>query len=372
MHKAFIAFLWAAVVGTIVSCSDKNEYVVEAKLANLPFEPMYVIHDYFRGNLRIDTIEAVSDFFQIKGSSESLAQVDILKPDRTLLMRLYLRNGDDVKLEGDADKPEEIKVSGNSVNAELGTFSNGNSQVLARIREAEKSYGITSDIRSYYATLKQWRDSLYTGIARYVKDHPESPASALLVYQYLLDDVNYNRCDSLFRMISGEAKSDDIQARIELFIAKAKSTGVQSQLPGFSFRSNNDSLLYSSVFRGKPTVLTCWSTEDEASIKELKSQREWYRNADRKKFNLVSVSLDLDSVGWKQRIKTDSLAGKQVRVPEGWNDSWVGKAGITRLPYTLVIDEFGIIQARNIYGKDLEDYVLKLLQDAGKTSERKK
>ena len=86
---------------------------------------------------------------------------------------------------------------------------------------------------------------------------------------------------------------------------------------------------------------------------------------------MVSFSLDPDSIGWKRQIKADSLNWRHLRIPEGWNDRWVKQIGITRIPYTLVLDKTGTIVARNLYGKELEDYILKMLADIEKKEKNK-
>lgn len=357
--------------GLFLSCSDKSEYVVEAELSNLSDQPLYVIHDRFRAGMNLDTIRPVNNFFQFKGSSEALTRVNILNPDRTLLLRLYLQNGDRVKLTGDVEVPGEIKISGSNTNEELGKFRNENSVVLGRITEVEKKYALDKDLSAYYSDITRLRDSLYYPVKKYVTENTSSPVSALLIYEYLLDDVNFKRCDSLYKSIDPEGKPTNIQALVELFLENVKKTDIGKRLPYFAFKSDKDSMLYTSSFIGKPTLVTCWTADDNASIQEILSQRDIYRKTDKKKLNMVSFSLDPDSIGWKRQIKADSLNWRHLRIPDGWNDRWVKQIGITRIPYTLVLDKTGTIVARNLYGKELEDYILKMLADTEKKEKNK-
>lgn len=55
-------------------------------------------------------------------------------------MSLYLKNGDHITLEGDANKPFEIAIKGNRINEEIGDFRKRNSLVLERLREKEKNF----------------------------------------------------------------------------------------------------------------------------------------------------------------------------------------------------------------------------------------
>ena len=353
------------------ACSDKKNYTIEAKIVNLEGKPIYVIQDKYNEGFKLDTLQPDNNFFRLKGSSNSLTSVRLYFNDKTELMSLYLKNGDHITLEGDANKPFEIAIKGNRINEEIGDFRKRNSLVLVRLREKEKNFVTHWNKPEYSQSIKQLRASLQKDAIAFIQEHKSSLSSSILIYEYLLDIDNYAFCDSLLKTLSPDAKPVNLQAKMEVIFSKILKSKIGTSLPYFTLRNENDSIIYSTSFNGKPTIITCWSIDDTLSMKEMRYQKNWYKELDRKDYNMVGISFDMDVNAWKNRLKTDSLSWKQVRLPEGWNSPWVKNSGIVQIPYTLVLDKRGKIIARNLQGSILQDYLIKMLEEEDSLKQQK-
>ena len=355
-----------------LACSDKKSYTIEARIVNLEGKPIYVIQDKYNEGFKLDTLQPDNNFFRLKGSSNSLTAVRLYFNDKSELMSLYLKNGDHITLEGDANKPFEIAIKGNRVNEEIGDFRKRNSSLLERLQEKEKNF-VTYRNNPEYNTqsIRQLRASLQKDAIAFIQEHKSSMSSSILIYEYLLDIDNYAFCDSLLKTLPPDAKPVNVQAKMEIIFSKILKNTIGTSLPYFTLRNEKDSIIYSTSFNGKPTIITCWSIDDTLSMKEMRYQKNWYKKLDRKDYNMVGISFDIDVNAWKNRLKTDSLSWKQVRLPEGWNSPWVKNSGIVQIPYTLVLDKRGKIVARNLQGNMLQDYLIRMLEKEDSLKQQK-
>lgn len=73
-------------------------------------------------------------------------------------------------------------------------------------------------------------------------------------------------------------------------------------------------------------------------------------------FEILSISLDTDTLAWRKAIQNDGIRWKGHYCDgKKWNNEWVRALGIRNLPSNLLLDETGKIIAVNLFGKQLEE-----------------
>jgi len=77
-----------------------------------------------------------------------------------------------------------------------------------------------------------------------------------------------------------------------------------------------------------------------------------YKN---KGFTVFGVSLDKDKASWVKAIKDDGLDWAQVSDLAFWDTEAAALYGVRFIPSNLLIDEHGVIVARNIKGEELQE-----------------
>ena len=93
----------------------------------------------------------------------------------------------------------------------------------------------------------------------------------------------------------------------------------------------------------------------------------------KEKFQICSISLDLDKEAWLKASDRDTTQWKQICDFKGWNQPLVKSQNIQSLPSNLLLDKNKRIIARDIRGKELIDKVKELIQkDKEREKERKK
>ena len=78
-------------------------------------------------------------------------------------------------------------------------------------------------------------------------------------------------------------------------------------------------------------------------------------------FEVFSVSLDRNKTDWERAIEQDNLIWENhVSDLKGWNNGAAQKYGVRSIPATYLIDEDGVVLARNLRGNALENALEKM------------
>ena len=81
-----------------------------------------------------------------------------------------------------------------------------------------------------------------------------------------------------------------------------------------------------------------------------------------KGFKVIGVSLDREKEAWTKAIADDKLTWLQVSNLKYWDDEIAKEYAVESIPATFLLDENGIIVAKNLRGDELEAKVAELLK----------
>lgn len=115
-----------------------------------------------------------------------------------------------------------------------------------------------------------------------------------------------------------------------------------------------------SSLRGSLTLIDFWASWCGPCIKEQPTLKKLYA-AYPDKFSIYSVSMDTKKPLWLGAIAKGKLPWIQVSDLKYWQSPVIGDYMLQSVPLNFLIDKNGIILAKNIHGKALEDMVNSLL-----------
>ena len=248
--------------------------------------------------------------------------------------------------------------------AQTTAFSETLNQLTAEINEARQLNDnlLVEELQKKY-TAQQAAIQAYE--KKLVETENDSYLAALLLERML---ANKSMSTALAKPIF-ESYSPRIQqtALGKSLLAKINApvspTAIGSQAPNFTAPTPEGAPLELQKNLGKKiTILDFWASWCRPCRIENPNLVRTYNKLKDKGLHVVSVSLDRDKKRWVQAIKDDGLTWDHVSNLQYWRDPVAQLYKVSSIPATFILDENGVIIAKNLRGSQLEATLSQLLQ----------
>lgn len=140
-------------------------------------------------------------------------------------------------------------------------------------------------------------------------------------------------------------------------------TNVGDQAPDLEFNGPDGKLVKLSDFRGKVVLIDFWASWCRPCRMENPNIVNAYNKFKKHKkgFEIVGVSLDKNKDRWIGAIKADNLTFPQMSDLGGWQSKPALLYHVQSIPTNFLLDENGVILAKNLRGANLEATLTKVL-----------
>ncbi|MBD8387540.1 TlpA disulfide reductase family protein [Dysgonomonas sp. BGC7] len=340
----------------ISSCNrDPNIYKVEGKLANAEAGHFYA--SYERGDsVHVTTITIDKNGeFSFEGEIDTLTVMSLYFNENIKNTFILVDKGWDVKIEGDLLYTDLIDVKGGSVNDDLTSFKNKNSELLKSRADILMSTGGSNTnndslpVKDYVVELKNINFELSNIAAAYIKANPDKIASVMLINNFFKDESALPRLDENLALLKGKAIDFPLTAELKKFRDKVKASSVGTYAPHFSLTNIQGKNIQLTDFRGKYLLLAFVSTTCDICKDEKKDAIAIYNELKKQKKNIefVTIVKDIEQKPLDDNI-SDSIKWNIIPVNGGWGAKTFDTYYIREIPYNILISPTGYILERDL------------------------
>jgi peroxiredoxin len=195
----------------------------------------------------------------------------------------------------------------------------------------------------------------------FIKKHPNSIVSAETLSTYLTT-FGKNETKELFDLFSEENKLSKYGKIISSYLELKEQAEIGGQFIDFEMVDKNGELKKLSDLKGKIIFLDFWASWCAPCRKENPNLVKTYEKFKPKGFEIFAVSLDENKENWIKAIEKDKLNWYHVNDLKGNGNKASLIYGVEGIPDSFLIDQNGIIVARDLRGKELDKKLTELME----------
>ncbi len=370
-------FLLLALSAAMFSCNKMadDEFVVEGTVKGVENGKKVMLQrqDEKLGQVSIDTVTVEDGKFKFTGKvtepSLHLIAIDGVQAKSFLI----LEHGE-IKIDIVKDSVFLNKISGTYNNDQLTEFNAQGMKIQNRLKDFEKVNGpkmqaamasqdtaAMGKLRKDYAAIQ---GEMQKSTEKYVEEHPKSFIAALLVDALFTSAApDMVKIQGYYDKFDPELKKTKVGKEIAKKLGEFKSVTVGSKAPDFSAPNPEGKMVSLKESMGKVTIIDFWASWCGPCRQANPSVVALYNDYHAKGLNIVGVSLDRPGQQdkWKEAIAKDKLTWAQVSNLKFWDDPIAVAYGIKAIPSTYIIDQSGIVVAKDLTGDALRAKIAELL-----------
>lgn len=315
----------------------------------------------------IDTTTVENGVFSFKGTqAEPKLHYIFLESNRGNIP-FILENGD-IALKFQKDSLSYAELKGTEQNMLFMGFLSESRKLSERARsmqndmrtaaQQQDSATVTA-IREEYI---EFQDEVKTFNVDFAKENPNALISALILGNLMMSkSLPNDEIQKIYEALSPEIKSSDPGKQLKEQLDKVKNTDIGSVAPEFTAPTPNGDLLALNDVKGKLTLVDFWAAWCRPCRAENPNIVSVYKKYHDKGLNVVGVSLDTRAEDWTSAIEADGLAWNHISNLKRFQDPIAQLYNINAIPAAFLLDENGVIVAKDLRGAALEQKVAELL-----------
>ncbi len=369
MTKKFLMAICAVVV--LASCSTKTDgYELNAALkgdvengTNVYLRTL----DSLNQLMDVDTTQVQEGSFTFAGKQD-IPHLHYLAVDGLPgTVPVILENGD-ISVKFQKDSLQFAEVKGTLQNdlfmdflRETRTISDMGRSLQDDFRNASANRD-TAAVESLREEFFELQEKMKTFNIDFVKENPDALISALVLENLMRTKaIPFDEAQTLYDGLNAEVKNTKPGKSVQEQLKNSKSAEVGQRAPEFSAPTPTGDLLALGDIKSKVTLIDFWAAWCRPCRMENPNIVSIYEKYKDKGLNVVGVSLDTKAEDWIKAIENDGLAWNHVSHLKRFDDPIAKLYNVNAIPAAFLLDENGVIVAKNLRGPDLEEKVAELL-----------
>ena len=142
-----------------------------------------------------------------------------------------------------------------------------------------------------------------------------------------------------------------------------KEFKVGSEAPAFTIRGMNGKDIELKDFAGKYVLIDFWASWCAPCRGEMPNIVKLYKECKGKNFEIIGISLDSKEAAWKKAVKELKMTWPQACDFQVWYGPVARSYNLSAVPYTVLINSEGKIEAIDLRGQQLINTVKRLVKN---------
>ena len=368
--------LVVAVAAGVFSCDKTEEgtFVLEGTVKGVDGKNIILERqDDSLGVVPVDTVKIENGTFKFTGAADEPGMYSLAIDDEQNKSYLIVESGN-IKMEINRDSIFLNKVTGTYNNEQLTEFSSQGLAFNKRMQDfqtrnrdvmiAAQNKNDTVAMNKLRDEFQVIRDEMELNNEKYIEEHPKAFISVLLIgNMFRVMEPDMPKIQSLYDNLAPEVKSTKTAKLLAKRIVDFNKVGLGKKAPDFQAPNPEGKMVKLSESLGKVTIIDFWASwcgPCRIANPELVAT---YNKFHDQGLNIVGVSLDRpgQSEQWKEAIAKDKLTWTNVSNLKFWEDPIAAQYGVKAIPQMFVVNEYGIIVAKDLKGEALNAKIAELL-----------
>lgn len=320
--------LYTLIFFTLLSCGgSKDRFRLKGEFKHLQQGEFY-IYSPDGGSNRMDTIKIQNGEFDYSTDLESTATYFLLYPNFSEHV-VFGKNGDLIKIKGDARSLKETRIEGSPENEAMTQF---------RLSHQKKS-----------------ASQITQGAAKFISENPDSRVSVYLFKRYFLQTAqnNQKQRQRLYNILRKAQPENIPLAQWKSAVEKTNICRVGQILPLFKLKEANGHIITSDEYKGQYVLIHFWASWEANSTNVLFNIRRTRRRT-QNRLAAISYSLDVNKASLQTMERIDSVSWTSYCDFKAWNSPLVKQFNITSIPFCILVDpQQRIIATGDNFDKDI-------------------
>ncbi len=355
--------LLAASALLLLSCSNKDEFVVNGEVKNTGEVTLLRIDS--TALTPVDSAEIKDGKFTLKSNS-AYASFYRLRIGANMY-DIIAKNGEKIEFINNDTTSGNYEIKGSEESAKLQEFyklsnvyTQKNTKLTAEYEEKTMKIGKETDslINIYRPIFQKNMHDYNEAAIKFMNENKNSMAAF-----YAASSVDPREFEQQLVAYADDIKDkfndNPMVQRFVRHMQEVKPVSVGQKALDFTLPDVNGKSISLADYKGKYVMLDFWASWCKPCRLENPNVVKQYNLYKDKGFNILGISLDDKKEPWVQAIKADGLSWQHVSGMKSFDGPVERMYQINAIPSNFIIDPQGTIVAKNITGASLEEFLKK-------------
>lgn len=361
MNNKVVLFCLLALSMATTACQSKS-YKIEGTVEGLADgDTLFLTSDLTNGT-PFDTLVVKEGKFESKSETDTVGFVMLYASRRNEFNMPFFIEPGTIKITL-SDNPQKAKVSGTGTNEKWQEFNDSTINIgMEMNRIASEIYGsklTPEEQKAKAAEMGRLNAQYKKAVVDCAEKNIDNELGCFILTYYPEEVVDGMTAQRLLEKMPDKFKQRKAIKELVSKIEKAAKYAVGKSIDDFSMQNLEGKTvsIMQEIGRNKITVIDFWASWCGPCRSEMPMMVGMYGKYKAQGFGIVGVSLDSDKGQWAKATETLGIKWPQMSDLKGWDNAAARMFNVSSIPYTIVVDNKGVILQKGLRGSELEEYV---------------